>query len=339
LPAKVGRIAVKSLFLAALLLPLAATASAQQPVAPTAPAPAGIQTQIFQLPDGARVHDVAPGPPGTIWYTAQRQGALGVIDVASGAIKQIPLGPDSAPHGVIQGPDGAAWITDGGQNAIVRYDPRTEKLDVWKLPEDTGYTNLNTGAFDRNGAHWFTGQNGIYGRIDPQTGKIDVWKDPKGRGPYGIAATPDGTIWYVSLAGSHLARPDLTTGKLTVIEPPDPGAGVRRVWSDAKGDLWLTGWNSGKLYRYRPASGEWNSWPLPGEGAQAYAVYVDGRDMVWVTDFKANATLLFDPRTERFTAIPGSGPNAAVRQILGRKGEAYLPESGTNRVMLVTFAE
>src|SRR3546814_4235124 len=74
------------------------------------------------------------------------------------------LGADSAPHGVIQGPDGAAWITDGGQNAIVRYDPKTEKIDVWKLPEGAGYTNLNTGAFDGDGIHWFTGQNGIYGR-------------------------------------------------------------------------------------------------------------------------------------------------------------------------------
>lgn len=310
-----------------------------EPVPPVRTEAAEVATRLFVLPEGARPHDAAPGPPGKIWYTAQRQGALGVIDIAAGTHRQIPLGPNSAPHGVVKGPDGAAWITDGGQNAIVRVDPVSEKVDVWKLPEDTGYTNLNTGAFDRNGVHWFTGQNGIYGRVDPRTGKVDVWKDPKGRGPYGIAATPDGTIWYVSLAGSHLARPDLATGALTVIEPPDPGAGLRRVWSDSRGDLWITGWMSGKLYRYRPSSGEWKGWMLPGEGPKPYAVYVDGRDVVWVTDFKANATLLFDPRTERFTAIPGSAPNANVRQILGRRGEAYLPESDINRLMLVTFKE
>ena len=48
-----------------------------------------------------------------------------------------------------------------------------------------------------------------------------------------------------------------------------------------------------------------------------------------MSDFSANAVLSFDPATERFTATyPGSGPNANVRQILGRNGEVFLPEVG-----------
>jgi hypothetical protein len=35
---------------------------------------------------------------------------------------------------------------------------------------------------------------------DPATGEIEVFDDPDGRGPYGIAATPAGDIWYASLA-------------------------------------------------------------------------------------------------------------------------------------------
>ena len=293
-------------------------------------------TKVIQLPDGARPHDAAPGPAGQIWYTAQRQGALGIVDIASWTYRQVPLGEGSAPHGVVQGPDGMAWITDGGQNAIVRYDPESEKIDVWKLPEDTGYTNLNTGAFDKDGVHWFTGQSGIYGKAD-SSGKVQVWKDPEGRGPYGIDDTPDGEIWYVSLAGSHLAKVNRAEGTVTMIEPPDEGAGLRRVWADSKGDLWITGWNSGKLYRYRPSDQSWKTFALPGEKPQAYAVYVDERDDVWVTDFASNNTLVFDIATETWIAtIPGSGPNAGVRQILGRGNEIYLPESGTNRLMLVT---
>jgi virginiamycin B lyase len=324
-----------SILMAAAAVAMPACSQAQ----PAAPATAGYETRVFQLPSGARPHDAAPGRPGEIWYTAQRQGALGIIDIASGRFRQVPLGPDSAPHGVVLGPDGMAWITDGGQNAIVRYNPATEALDVWKLPADSGYTNLNTGAFDRTGAHWFTGQNGIYGRADA-SGKVEVWKDPEGRGPYGIDDTPDGEIWYVSLAGSHLARVNRADGTVTTIEPPHEGAGLRRVWADSKGDLWITGWNSGKLYRYRPAAGEWTSFDLPGDKPQAYAVYVDERDDVWVTDFASNNTLVFDIASEKFVAtIPGSGPNAQVRQILGRGNEIYLPESGTDRLMLVTVAE
>jgi virginiamycin B lyase len=316
------------------LLPSMASAKERAQIA--ASAEISDKVTLFELPKGSRPHDVAPAPDGKIWYTAQRQGALGILDPVTGQVVQVPLGPESAPHGVIQGPDGMAWITDGGQNAIVRYNPANGKIDVWKLPADTGYTNLNTGAFDGKGVHWFTGQNGIYGRVDAASGKVEVWKDPKGRGPYGIATAPDGTVWYVSLAGSHLAKIDSASGEISVIEPPTPGAGLRRVWADSKGDLWITGWNSGELYRYRPSTRSWKTWKLPGAKPQAYAVYVDERDMVWVSDFGDNSTRVFDPRSEKFTArYPGSGEGANVRQILGRKGEVMLPESGTERMMVV----
>jgi len=59
---------------------------------------------------------------------------LGRLDPKTGIVERIPLGKDSAPHGVIIGPDGAAWVTDGGQNAIVRVDPVSKEVKVWPLP-------------------------------------------------------------------------------------------------------------------------------------------------------------------------------------------------------------
>ncbi len=327
-----------SILMAVVALSAPACSNAQ-PEKAEAAADASVQTRVFNLPAGSHPHDAAPGPDGQIWYTAQRQGALGIIDIASGKVRQVPLGPNSAPHGVIQAKDGSAWITDGGQNAIVRYDPKTEKIDVWKLPESSGYTNLNTGAFAGDGTFWFTGQNGIYGRVPAGGGTVEVFKDSEGRGPYGIAAAPDGNVWYVSLAGSHLARVDRADGSVKLIEPPDEGAGLRRVWADSKGDLWISGWNGGKLYRYRPASGQWDQWKLPGDAPRAYAVYVDARDDVWVSNWGTNSTLRFEPDSEQFTAFPGSASGANVRQILGRGNEIYLPESGLDRLMLVTVAQ
>jgi virginiamycin B lyase len=293
-------------------------------------------TQVYDVPDGAHPHDVAPAPDGTVWYTAQHQGALGILDPNTGAVRQVPLGEDSRPHGVIAGPDGAAWITDGGLNAIVRVDPASEEVKTWPLPEHADDANLNTPAFDGDGVLWFTGQDGIYGRLDPETGEMQVWQAPKGRGPYGIDATPAGEVWFSSLAGSYIAHVvDRTNGKLDVVPTPGEGDGARRVWSDSKGDLWVSLWNAGKLARYTPAAREWKTWQLPGDVPRAYAVYVDERDIVWVSDFGANAVLSFDPKSEEFTAYPGSADSADVRQILGRTGEVWLPESGTDRIMVI----
>ena len=165
---------------------------------------AEVKIQEYPVPPGHRVHDVwadaAPGGP--VWISAQGSGNLGILDPKSGKIDFVPLGSGSSPHGVVAAADGAPWLTDGGQNAIVRVDPKTRAVKVWKLPEGSGYANLNTAIFDKTGIHWFTGQSGIYGSLDPRSGEMRVFEAPRGRGPYGICTTPAGEVWWCSLAGS-----------------------------------------------------------------------------------------------------------------------------------------
>ena len=213
--------------------------SADPPAAPTRRQPAAPALQEYPVPRGSHPHDVAPAMDGAIWYTAQASGELGRLDPATGETRHIPLGNRSAPHGVIVGPDGAPWITDGGLNAIVRVDPATEQVQTFPLPANRAGANLNTAVFDKRGVLWFTGQTGIYGRLDPKIGTVEVFDAPRGRGAYGITATPDGAIYYASLAGSHIARIDPETGQATPIDPPTAGQGARRVWSDSRGRVWV----------------------------------------------------------------------------------------------------
>lgn len=310
-----------------------------QPPTPAAEIPAtsseAVEIVEFDVPAGSHPHDVAPAPDGAVWYTAQAAGALGRLDPQTGETRHIPLGQGSRPHGVIVGPDGAPWITDGGLNAIVRVDPETEEVEVFPLPENARNANLNTAAFDGDGVLWFTGQSGYYGRLDPAVGQVEAFQAPRGRGPYGIAATPDGRIYYVSLAGSHLAAVDLVTRTAEVLEPPTPGQGARRVWSDSSGRLWISEWNAGQLAMYDPQGGEWREWPLPGDRPQPYAVYVDEQDIVWISDFGANAMVRFDPAQETFTTYPLPSAPANVRQILGRPGEVWGAESGVDKLVLL----
>lgn len=290
----------------------------------------------FEVSPGAHPHDVAavPGANAPVYYTAQMTGKLGILDPRSGKFEEIALGPHSAPHGVIVGPDGAAWITDGGQNAIVRVDAKTHAVKVWPLPADTGYTNLNTLTFDGKGRLWFTGQSGYYGRLDPATSEVNVWAAPRGSGPYGITTTPSGEVYYASLAGNHIAHIDVETGVATVIEPPTKRQGARRVWSDSHGRIWVSYWNTGQVGMYDPASQAWREWRLPGN-AHAYAVWVDDRDKVWLTDWSINAIVRFDPLTEKFTSFPSNREQANVRQMLGRAGEVWGAESGSDRLVMV----
>jgi len=293
--------------------------------------------QSYPVPPGSHPHDVAPAADGGVWYTAQRTGKLGWLDPANGEVREIELGAGSSPHGVIVGPDGAPWITDSGLNAIVRVDPETDEVAVYPLPADRRGANLNTAAFDDRGVLWFTGQSGVFGRLFPDTGEMHVYDAPNGRGPYGITSTPDGDVYYASLAGSYVGRIDPSAASVTLLSPPTEGQGARRVWSDSQGRIWVSEWNAGQVAVYDPADDSWREWPLPGANPNAYAVYVDELDAVWLTDFAGNAIHRFDPQTETFMTFDLPHANGSVRQLLGRPGEVWAPESAADQIVVIRF--
>lgn len=309
--------------------------------APVPAQPNKMQSWKLSAPRTTGIHDLAPASDGGVWFTAQASGHLGWFDPGTGRTELVALGTGSSPHGVIQGPDRAAWITDGGQNAIARVSWPDRKVTLFPLPANTPFANLNTAAFDGAGDLWFTGQSGYIGKVDVQTGRVSVKPSPRGRGPYGICSTPSGEVWWCSLAGSFIAHIDRKTGESTVVEPPTRNQGARRVWGDSKGRIWVSEWNSGNVSVHDPAatpSNAWRTWKLPGNNPKAYAVYVDERDIVWLSEWSSNAMVSFDPRTEKFESYPLARDSANVRQILGRPGEVWVPESGTEYITVIRTA-
>lgn len=306
------------------------TTSPPQPVPPE-----DLEIVAFPVPAGSQPHDVAPALDGGVWYTAQASGELGWLDPASGQTVHYDLGTGSRPHGVIIDAEGAAWITDGGRNSIIKFDPDSQELFEYPLPADRPGVGLNTAAFDAAGLLWFTGQRGgIVGVLDPATGEMEVFDAPRGAGPYGIAATPLGAIYFASLAGSYVGLVG-EEGEVMVLEPPTPDQGARRVWADSTGAVWVSEWNSGQLSRYQADAGSWETWPLPGTDPSAYAVYVDETDIVWVTDFGGNAIHRFDPVTETFFTFALPHERGNVRQLLGRPGEVWGAESRADHLVVI----
>lgn len=307
------------------------------PAATSASGELTFRVQAYPIPDGAGPHDVAPASDGGVWYTGQRNGTVGWLDPATGAVHEVDLGPGSAPRGVISGPDGAAWVTDPGLDALVRVEPGTFQVTTYPMPAAARGTGLHTGVFDHDGVLWFTGQTGFVGRLDPATRAIQVFRAPRGAGPYGITVTPSNDVFVASLQESYLGAVDRGAFSMRVLEPPTPSAGVRRAWSDSKGRIWVSEWDAGQLGMFDPATNAWREWRLAGAAPMAYAMYVDETDAVWLSDFGSNSILRFDPATETFMTFSSTSSPANVRQLLGRPGEVWGAESAADKLIVVRY--
>ncbi len=57
--------------------------------------------------------------------------------------------------------------------------------------------------------------------------------------------------------------------------------------------------------------------------------------MVWLSDFGSNALIRFDPLQQKFELFSLPSPGANVRQLLGRPGEVWGAESGTDKLVVI----
>ena len=166
------------------------------------------QTKSYPL-KGASIHDVAPAPGGLVWWTAQQRRKArdpryqDRLNQARSSWARTP--PRTASSEARTARPGSPMAARTPSSATI---PKTEKVAVFKLPEETGgYTNLNTPTEDGNGNIWFTGQNGWHGKLDVKTGKVSAWKSPKGRGRLWNDHDA-GRQCVVRLAGEFLSRAD-----------------------------------------------------------------------------------------------------------------------------------
>ena len=238
-----------------------------------------------------------------MWFNCQGNGKLGRLDPRDGSYKLIDLGPGSAPHGVIVGPDKAAWVTDGGQNAIVRVD-NDHKVTVFKLPIKD-YANLNT-ARVRQDRHLLVHRPERLSRPARSEVRRHAGVQVAGRARQLRHDRHAEGRRLVRLARRQPHRQDRPEDR----QRHDGRAGDARIRARAacgRTRRAASGSASGTAATSRctiPADGAWRTWRLPGERPRTYSVYVDEKDKVWLTDFGGNAIVRFDPVTEEFNVVP-----------------------------------
>nr|WP_232344296.1 hydrolase [Actinoplanes awajinensis] len=139
---------------------------------------------------------------------------------------------------------GDLWMTMVTPPGLARFSPAdasgggetASALRHEFLPRRDGHPMLLTVASD--GALWCTSTDGRLSRRDA-SGDHTTINLAAGSAPYGIAAAPDGGVWFTAPGTNQIGRVVTASGDVTIRDLPVPDARPAMVTVDAGGRPWV----------------------------------------------------------------------------------------------------
>ena len=201
---------------------------------------------------------ITAGPDGNLWFTELFGNSIGRITPA-GTITEFSSGISGGVEDMTAGPDGNLWFADGG-GGIGRITP-AGTVNEFSSGIKTHSSPLGIAA-GPDGNLWFTEFGcaicgpmvpAAIGRITP-TGTVTEFSTgiTAGSSLQGIAAGPDGNLWFTEYDGNRIGRitptgavNEFSTGITANSFPIDITAGP-------DGNLWFTEFSGNRIGRITP---------------------------------------------------------------------------------------
>jgi streptogramin lyase len=285
----------------------------------TLPRPSGAATRVviteYDMPRKTIApHDVRIDANGFIWYSNFVENFLGRLDPRTGQHTEFPYPvlKEGFPTGSLAlepDPDGNWWLAMMFQAGLARFDPRTEKFEVFPVQKElniatTQQSLLTPGHLNVDGKVWTNDvrKQGIL-RLDLKTGKyefIDPFKfTPKGRqhSPYGMVSDQENNLYFMDFADENVGRVAAKTGQATIYPTPSPRSRPRRTMMDADGRIWFAEFAADKLGMFDPKQEKFTEWDVPTPHTYPYDVYRDRNGQLWSGNMSSDRVLRFDPQT------------------------------------------
>jgi YVTN family beta-propeller protein len=258
---------------------------------------------LGRVPTGDGPHELVVSSDGKVAYasnygTGPAPGhTISMIDLAARKeLRRIDVAPLSRPHGLAFA-GGKLYFTAEASRKIARYDPAANKID-WEF--ETGQTTTHMVLPTPDLRTIFTsniGSDSVSAIAQGADGKWTQTVIPVGKGPEGIALSPDGrTVWSAHSRDGGVSVIDVATRTVT----QTIAAGTKRsnrikLTPDGKfalisdleaGDLVVVDAVARKQIKRMPLGRQPEGILIPPGGAQAF-VAVNGDNTVAVIDLKS----------------------------------------------------
>ena len=217
--------------------------------------PAGVITE-FPVPHGQRAlpDGIAAGPDGNLWFT-ESTVQPDRPDHPGRRHHRVPVPTaSSAPDRITAGPDGNLWFTE---HAATRSAGSRRPASITEFPIPTPAASLGHHGRARTATSGSPSTTPTRSAGSPPAGvdhRVRPSRRPAARRP-GIAAGPDGNLWFTDVHGDQIGR---ITPAGVDHRVPDPDRRQRpcRITAGPDGNLWFTerGGNADRPDHHRPES-------------------------------------------------------------------------------------
>jgi RHS repeat-associated protein len=167
------------------------------------------------------------------------------------------------------------------------------------------------------------------------TGPITEYPVPTaGSTPYGMAAGPDGSLWFAEWAGDKIGK-ITPSGTITEYAVPTAGGGPYGITAGPDGNLWFTENPGNKIGTITP-SGTITEYPVPTAGSHLAMIAAGPDGNLWFTENGGNKIGKITP-AGKVTEYPVPAPFSEPWGITaGRDGSLWFTENDGNKIGRIT---
>ena len=265
----------------------------------------------FMMPDPkGDPHGLTVDKAGHVFWAETLGFHLGRLDPKTGSMIRYPMDSTGQSKGarghtpIIDSKENV-WFTVIGGDMLGKWDRKTEKATVWKVPTQ-GAAPYGI-SLDKDENVWFAEfRRGKIAKFDPKTETFTEYPaltQPTTIRRLGVDST--GTVWYGGFSTGKLGKLDPKSGKIVEYNIPMPFSEPYDVWPDRNDRIWISdAGQGGALISFDPKTEKFTYYPTPQVTDQPkLAITRDGA--VWYTprsSSKAAAGVLY-PDTGRMTTF------------------------------------
>ena len=292
----------------------------------TLPRPKGKATQViytvYELPrPDASPHDEVFDAQGNLWYSDFNSQFIGKLDLKTGKVVEYPV-PQSRLRQIAQGglqididKEGRIYFGNMSQMQIVRFDPKTEKMETFKhpMPESTfgdGHLTMVDPAFQHvDGKLWVnvafaTGDAGGTWHVDLATNTWTRVTYPPGSPDaraYDVVADSKNNMYGMRMGNDKIWMTDGKTLQTVWYDFPTKGAGCRRGHIDSQDRLWCGVFHGNRLAMFDPKTQKITEWKVPTEWTRPYDAQFDDKTYLWTAGMDNDLAVRLNTQTGEFT--------------------------------------